>query len=152
MFSMIPYFNTGSVRVRDNRRDNSLSPFADNFFRAFFDGDWATGQMRVDVQDKGDHYLLEADLPGMQRENVHVDVDEGVLTIRAESGESKEEKGKENGYLCRERRYASMSRSFTLNGIKENEIGAQFQDGVLRLTLPKDVEAPVETKRVIEIK
>lgn len=150
MFNMIPYFNTGNVRVRDNRRDNYLSPFADSFFRAFFDGNWSAGQIRVDVQDKDDHYLLEADLPGVPRENVHVDVDENVLTIRVESGENKEEK--ENEYVCRERRYATMSRSFTLNGIKEQAIAAEFKDGVLSLTLPKEVEAPVETKRAIEIK
>ena len=75
MMTMIPYRTAMSSRPYDT--------FADNFFRSFF-GDAQNESFRVDVQDKGDAYMIEADLPGVARENIHVDLYEDVLTISAE--------------------------------------------------------------------
>ena len=104
--------------------------------------------MKVDVEDKGDHFLLEADLPGVSKENVKVSIDDGVMTISAAVQEEKEETKK--NYVCRERRSGSVSRAFRIDGVQEDGIKAEFKDGVLRLTLPKN-EAPAETVRHIEI-
>lgn len=104
--------------------------------------------MRVDVKDEGDHYLLEADMPGIKKEDVSIEVNDGVLTISAQTKQSREEK-KEN-YVFSERRSGSFSRSFTLNGIDEEKISAACEDGVLKLTLPKLGEE-VKTGRRIEV-
>ena len=136
MMTMIPYRTAMSTRPYDS--------FADNFFHSFF-GDAQNESFRVDVQDKGDAYMIEADLPGMARENIHVDLNEDVLTISAEKAENVEEKA-ENGYIMRERRTGKASRSFNVEGIT-----AAYENGVLTLTLPKQVEAPKETHRRIEI-
>ncbi len=103
---------------------------------------------KVDVEDQGDHYLLKADLPGVAKENVHIALQEGVLTISAETCEEKEQK--ETNYLFRERRTGSMSRSFNVEGIDEEAISAAYADGVLSLTLPKLAEEK-PTRRTIQI-
>lgn len=149
MLKMIPYRTARSLRTRE-RALNALDPFADDLLRTFWGEGRSMGSMRVDVRDMGDYYLLEADLPGVPRENVRVDVDQGVLSIRAQGGQAKEET--DGSYLFRERRCPSMSRSFCLEGIREADICAKFEDGVLALTLPKEAEDSAETKRSIEIR
>ena len=140
MMTMIPYRTAMSARPYD--------AFADNFFRSLF-GNTQNESFRVDVQDKEDAYVIEADLPGVARENIHVDLNEDVLTISAEKAENAEEK--ENGYIMRERRTGKASRSFNVEGIRKEDISAAYENGVLTLTLPKQVEAPKETHRRIEI-
>ena len=140
MMTMIPYRTAMSARPYD--------AFADNFFRSLF-GNTQNESFRVDVQDKGDAYVIEADLPGVARENIHVDLNEDVLTISTEKAENAEEK--ENGYIMRERRTGKASRSFNVEGIRKEDISAAYENGVLTLTLPKQIEAPKETHRRIEI-
>ncbi len=144
MTTLMPYrYN----RHLSNRSNDLLNPF-DDFFRSFFGTDVSTNAMRVDVKDEGDHYLLEADMPGIKKEDVSIEVNDGVLTISAQTKQSREEK-KEN-YVFSERRSGSFSRSFTLNGIDEEKISAACEDGVLKLTLPKLGEE-VKTGRRIEV-
>lgn len=144
MTTLMPYrYN----RHLSNRSNDLLNPF-DDFFRSFFGTDVSTNAMRVDVKDEGDHYLLEADMPGIKKEDVSIEVNDGVLTISAQAKQSREEK-KEN-YVFSERRSGSFSRSFTLNGIDEEKISAACEDGVLKLTLPKLGEE-VKTGRRIEV-
>lgn len=144
MTTLMPYrYN----RHLSNRNNDLLNPF-DDFFRSFFGTDVSTNAMRVDVKDEGDHYLLEADMPGVKKEDVSIEVNDGVLTISAQTKQSREEK-KEN-YVFSERRSGSFSRSFTLNGIDEEKISAACEDGVLKLTLPKLGEE-VKTGRRIEV-
>lgn len=144
MTTLMPYrYN----RHLSNRNNDLLNPF-DDFFRSFFGTDVSTNAMRVDVKDEGDHYLLEADMPGIKKEDVSIEVNDGVLTISAQTKQSREEK-KEN-YVFSERRSGSFSRSFTLNGIDEEKISAACEDGVLKLTLPKLGEE-VKTGRRIEV-
>lgn len=154
MFSMVPVRTNRHVAVRNN--ENYFNPFSDDFFRAFFGDDFANGMLsaerplKVDIRDEGDRYLLEADVPGVSRENVHVDVNDGVMTISAEVNESKE--STDNGrYVYRERRYGRTSRAFNLDGIREEDITAEFKDGVLRLNLPKVEAQPKLAGRTIEI-
>ena len=144
MFSILPY---RSECMAPRRQD----PFMDDFFRPFFGGMAPMDRMmKVDVRDEGDHYLLEADMPGMKKENVKVSVENGVLTLSAEASqnEDREEKGH---YVYRERRMGQMSRSFNLEGIREDGIEARFEDGVLKLTLPKEQPETQQTAREIEI-
>ena len=144
MTTLMPYrYN----RHLSNRSNDLLNPF-DDFFRSFFGTDVSTNAMRVDVKDEGDHYLLEADMPGIKKEDVSIEVNDGVLTISAQTKQSREEK-KEN-YVFSERRSGSFSRSFTLNGIDEEKISAACEDVVLKLTLPKLGEE-VKTGRRIEV-
>jgi HSP20 family protein len=106
----------------------------------------------VDVVEKDKVYEITAELPGMDEKNVEVQFSDGVLTIKGEKHEEKEEKKKD--YFMSERRYGSFRRSFEVpDGVDVEKIEANFKNGVLRVTLPKSPEAqkkevkiPVTTK------
>lgn len=148
MMSMMPYYNVSrNAKPRMTRSERNMTPFGDEFFRAFF-GDGTAADMKVDVQDKGDSYLLEADLPGVKKEDVNLSVENGVLTISVEQKEEKDEEDKARSYVYRERRSVSMNRSFSLEGIQEDGITADYTDGVLRLTLPKIAEQAPVARRI----
>ena len=105
--------------------------------------------MKTDVYEKGGIIQVEMDVPGFDKNDIKIDVDDGVLTIEAEKEESKEDKEGKN-YDRRERSYGSFKRQFNVRSIKENEIDAKFHNGVLKISFPK--EEKKETKKFIEIK
>ena len=120
--------------------------FSDSFAPAFFSGD---AQIRVDIKEQENQYLIEADLPGVKKEEIKVDLDNDRLTISVEKNEEVNEE-KEN-YIRRERRSGSYCRSFHVENVIEDQISARFENGVLSLVLPKK-EAAVSKKNRIEIK
>ena len=105
---------------------------------------------RVDVKDKKDHIEISAELPGVKKDDIHVTLENGVLTLTAESHQ--EDKEEKDGKLIRqERRYGRYLRSFSLgDGIQESDVQASFNNGILKLTAPK-VKASVPEKRRIAI-
>lgn len=145
-----------------DRRANRVStynPFRDmeNFERAFFGDNFfndrsfhALAEFKTDIQDKGDSFLLEADLPGFKKEDIHIDIDGETMTIKAERHSDHEEKDKEGNYLRCERSYGSYQRSFDISGIEEGGMKAEYTDGVLKLTMPKK-EQVVSGARRLEI-
>lgn len=153
MFNIIPYRANNHMAHRENR--GYFEDFANDFFRPFFADSfgWMANQrlMKVDVRDEGDHFLLEADMPGLKKDDLKVEVSDGVLTISADYDASSETKDEEDKYVYRERRCGSMSRAFNVEGIKEEEITAAFRDGVLRLTLPKREPAQKQEAHSIAI-
>ncbi len=124
--------------------------FFDRVFHDFFgDGFNHFDNINTDVIDKGDNYLLEAELPGFSKENIKIDLDKDTLTITASRSEEKKEK---NGkYIRQERRYNSYCRSFHIPGVKKEDISAVYNNGVLEITLPKE-NAVIEESRRIEVK
>ncbi|MGI6239764.1 MAG: Hsp20/alpha crystallin family protein [Christensenellales bacterium] len=143
MSSLIPYH-----RYRQPRRSgDALSLFQDDFFRPFFfGGDAMPASFRVDVKDEGEQYVMEAELPGISRDHIKIDVDDGVLTIIAEWKQAdKEGRGE---YLVSERRAGRVQRSFTLENVLEDQITAEYSDGVLRLTMPKREEIRRTPRRI----
>ena len=129
-------------------RNDLYRPFREleNLERSFFSGK-ELGGFKTDIKDTGDAYVLEADLPGVKREDVNVDVNDGVLTISAEWNTEKKE-NRQHGYVINERRSGRASRSFTLENVKEDEISAEYKDGVLRLTMPKINETEKSPRRI----
>ena len=139
MFGMIPF----------DRRDSSLFDMLDNFERNFFGSSNSTvSSFRTDIRDEGDKFVLEAELPGFKKEDIKLDLKDGVLTISAQHSSENEEK--KDSYVRRERRYGSFSRSFDVSGIQEDHISAAYNNGVLELTLPK-AQPVVPASRQIEI-
>jgi len=101
----------------------------------------------VDFTDTEKAYEITAELPGIDEKNVEVKVANGVLTIKGEKQEEKEEKKKD--YYLRERTYGAFERSFQLpDGVETDKIEASFKKGVLTVTLPKRVEAQVAAKKI----
>ena len=93
----------------------------------------------LDVVDNDDSFLVQAALPGLAAEDIHVSVEDDVLTIKAERSEEHEES--DERYLLRERSYGTFRRSVRLpDGVDAENVSAEIQDGVLSLTLPKREE------------
>ena len=107
--------------------------------------------MKTDIKDEGDHYLMKIDLPEVKKENIKLSLEDGYLIVSAKFDYNNEDKEK-NNYIRRERHYGSFSRSFYVgDGVKEEDVKAKLQDGVLSLTVKKDVEASKEEKKYIAI-
>ena len=138
MFSMLPYTN----------RSNSLMNLFDEMDRNFFPAFSRTSAFRTDIRDAGDHYELKADLPGFAKEDIDLQVQDGVLIISAKREETKESQQEKGGYLCRERHSGCVARSFSLDGIQEDNITAEYADGVLTLRLPKAQAQEPQSRRI----
>lgn len=96
-------------------------------------GDWAP---RVDIAETDTEFIIKAEIPDVKKEDVKVTVDNGILTIRGERKQEKEEKNKKFHRV--ERFYGSFTRSFTLpDNVDESKIDASFKDGMLNLIVPK---------------
>ena len=139
MFGMLPF----------ERSDDNFFDIFDNFERKFFNNTNANlPAFRTDIRDAGDRFILEAELPGFNKEDIKLDLKDGILTISAEHSENKDDKDDKGQYLRRERRYGSFSRSFDVTGIDENGITAAYNNGILELSLPKAVPTVPEAKRI----
>ena len=139
MFGMLPF----------ERNDNNFFDIFDDFERKFFGSSNAqVPAFRTDIRDAGDKFILEAELPGFNKEDIKLDLKDGILTITAEHSDSKDEKNDKGQYLRRERRYGSFTRSFDVTGIDENGITAAYNNGILELSLPKAVPVVPEAKRI----
>lgn len=118
-------------------------------------GHHAENMMKTDVREHEDHYEVDMDLPGFRKEELSLELKDGYLTISAARGLEQEEKEEKTGKFVRRERYAgSMSRSFYVGeDVKEEDIHAKYESGVLRLTIPRaEAKAPaVEQKKYIAI-
>ncbi len=103
---------------------------------------------KVDIRDVDDHYEITAELPGVAKDDIHVHVRDGILTLEAETRqEDKEEK--EGKLIRQERRYGKYTRTFDLGAdIQDADIKASFKDGVLKLQAPKLVPKAPERRRI----
>ena len=108
--------------------------------------------MKTDIRDKDGNYELDIDLPGFKKDEISLTLDNGYLVVGACKMLNEEEKD-DKGKLLRQERYSgAMQRSFYVGeGIDENDVKAKFEDGVLRLTFPKEKEPELPEKKTIMI-
>ena len=128
------------------------SIFGENLFDDFFNdpfsmmtsqvenplyGKHAKNMMKTDVRETENAYELDIDLPGFKKDEISIDLSEGYLTIQAAKGLDKDEQDSKGRYIRRERYAGSMSRSFYVGDVKPEDVSAKFEDGILKLDLPK---------------
>lgn len=124
----------------DNFFDNFFTHKAKNEDKSFF-------SPRVDITEKGDHYEILAELPGVKKEDINVQLHDGLLTIEASTKE--EHKSEKDRVIRQERRSGFFSRSFTVgNNVLAEDIHAKFEDGLLILSAPKQIEQEQEKRRI----
>ena len=113
----------------------------------------AANVMRTDVKETETGYELDVDLPGYKKENVQVELKDGCLTVTAKTAQSKDEQDENGRYIRRERYSGTCSRAFYVGeDIEQNDIKAKFEDGILKLSVPKKEAKPkVEENRYITI-
>jgi HSP20 family protein len=132
------------VRWDSSREVDSLQSEMNRVFDAFFGTPAGNGRLRrwvppMDLVEADDHLVLRADLPGLERDDVEIEIKDGVLTV---SGERKsEQEDKADGFYRVERAYGSFSRSVSLpDGIDPDQVHAEFKNGVLEVRIPKPEE------------
>lgn len=118
-------------------------------------GRHAANMMKTDVQEHEDHYEVDIDLPGFKKDELSLELKDGYLVISAAKGLDKDEKDKRNGKFVRRERYAgSLSRSFYVGeSVKQEDIHARYESGVLKLSIPKmeEKKPEVEANKYISI-
>lgn len=123
-------------------RHNTYWPFAtDEFLRPF--AEFMNSPIRTGIRETETAYLFDAELPGYEASEIDLSIHEGVLTL---SAEHKEDGENQPAFASR-----SLRRSFTIENVEEDQISAQYKNGILRVTLPKRKEAEAPAPRKIEI-
>ena len=143
------------------------SIFGENLFDDFFNdsfgmfpvwnersplyGKRAKNLMKTDVRETEDSYELDIDLPGFKKEEVTVDLKDGCLTISAAKGLDKEEQDKKGRYIRQERYAGACSRSFYVGDVEPKDVSAKFEDGILRISMPKEPKKELPQSSAIAI-
>ena len=143
------------------------SIFRDNLFDDMFDFDFdrefdrmmrplygkhAQNMMKTDVRETGNSYELDIDLPGFKKDEIKVELDNGYLSISAAKGLDKDEEKKDGKYIRRERYAGSMNRTFYVGSqLTQQDIQAKFEDGILKISVPKKDVQQIEQNKYIAI-
>ena len=143
--------------IRPYRRNQlaGWNPFAEmeelekRFFGSGLFDARTPGNFRTDITDEGASYELRADLPGFNKEDIHLDLSGDNLTISAERHSEHEEQDQQGKFVRCERSYGSFSRSFDVSEVDAENIRAKYENGVLTLTLPKRAQIEEQPKRLM---
>ena len=144
------------------------SIFRDNLFDDMFDfddfdkefnrmmrplyGKHAQNMMKTDVRETDNSYELDIDLPGFKKDEIKVELDNGYLSISAAKGLDKDEEKKDGKYIRRERYAGAMNRTFYVGGnLTQQDIQAKFEDGILKISVPKKDVQQIEQNKYIAI-
>ncbi len=132
------------------RNNDLFDDLFDNMFRAPVFG--GQSLMKTDVREKDGKYILDIEIPGYKKEDVKISLYNGTLTVSAERHSSNEEKD-DAGRMIRQERYSgNCSRSFYVgDGIKDTDVHASFNDGILKIELPTEQKKEEEEKKFIDI-
>ena len=143
------------------------SIFGENLFDDFFGDDFgmfpvwngrdplygkhAKNLMKTDVRETENSYELDVDLPGFKKDEIQVELKDGYLTIGATKGLDKDEQDKKGKYIRQERYVGSCSRSFYVGDVEPQDISAKYEDGILKLSMPKQVKRELPQRTTIAI-
>ena len=143
------------------------SIFSENLFDDFFGDDWmrfpvwsgrdplygkhAKNLMKTDGRETENTYEVDVDLPGFKKDEIKVDLKDGYLTISAAKGLDKDEKDKEGKYIRQERYAGACSRSFYVGDVETKDVSAKYEDGILKISLPKEAKKELPASSAIAI-
>ena len=135
-FDDVPFF--------DNRAENQIE-------KKLY-GRHAHNVMKTDIKETDDNYELIVDLPGFKKDEITMKLENGTLTVSAAKGLDKDEEKKDGKYIRKERYAGAMSRSFFVGeDLTQEDIKAKYEDGILKLSVPKKEKAPVKGDKYIAI-
>lgn len=136
-------------------RKNNFDLFDEVFNDPFFERGLIKKEnnlMRTDIKEKDGNYMLEIDIPGYDKQDIKIELENGYLTVTASKESKMEEEDKNTRYIHKERFYGKCSRTFYAGeNISEEQIKANFKNGILTLTFPKEETRKVESKKYIQI-
>ena len=147
MFGLVPFSRrTNGIATRNdffNLTNVFEDFFNDSFMPTFFT---SIHPIKTDVRETDKEFVIEADMPGVKKEDIRLDLRDGVLTISVEHNEQVNEE--KDNYVRKERRYGSHSRSFHVDNVRQENITAKYNDGVLTVNLPKSEEIKPKSHRI----
>ena len=143
------------------------SIFSENLFDDFFNdnfgmfpvwnersplyGKRAKNLMKTDVRETEDTYEVDIDLPGFKKDEITVDLKDGCLTVSAAKGLDKDEEDKKGRYIRQERYAGACSRSFYVGDVEPDQVTAKYEDGILRISMPKEAKKELPKRSTIAI-
>ena len=137
--------------------ENLFDDFFDDFDKEFFGsrsplyGKRAKNLMKTDVKETKDCYKVAIDLPGFKKDEVKVELKDGYLTVSAAKGLDKDEEDKDGRYIRQERYAGACSRSFYVGDVEPKDVSAKFEDGILRISMPKEPKKELPQSSAIAI-
>lgn len=148
MFELRPYRKNNQALYNPFKELEEMERqfWNDPFGHFFASSDLA--EFKTDISDQGDSYLLEADLPGFDKKDIQLELSGDTLTVHAERHFEHEDKDKKGNYLRVERSSGKYSRQFDVSAVDTDNIKAKYENGVLKLTLPKKQQALPEAKHL----
>ena len=129
----------------------SMTPFDffEDFSRNLFN-DFKSNLIKTDIHETDNEYIVEAELPGISKDNIQVTYEDGVLTISGQQQIDTVDEDKKGKLIRSERSSTSLRRQYLLENVKEDEIKASYSDGILKVTLPKDSNKEIKKSIPIE--
>ena len=129
----------------------SMTPFDffEDFSRNLFN-DFKSNLIKTDIHETDNEYIVEAELPGISKDNIQVTYENGVLTISGQQQTDTVDEDKKGKLIRSERSLTSVRRQYLLENVKEDEIKASYSDGILKVTLPKDSNKEIKKSIPIE--
>lgn len=147
MFGLTPYNKRGNGIERRgdifDLRNFFDDFFSDSFMPAFFN---SANPMKADIKENEKDYVIDAELPGVRKEDIKLEFRDDTLTIAVEHNEQVDEE-REN-YIRKERRYGSFARSFHVENVNHDGVTAKYNDGILTVTIPKAEEGKEKNRRI----
>ena len=129
--------------------------FKDDYFDEFFGNtsrESVKPLMRTDIREIGPDYLLEIEMPGFSKDEIHAELEKGYLTISGVHIASINKNKKQNKYVRRERNLGKCARTFFIGeNLKQEDVKAKYENGILSIAFPKDKKPEVEEKKTISI-
>ena len=146
---------TPAIFTRNNNFWRDPFDEFNRMFPAFFDDgglEKSFAGFNTDVMEKEGNYILQAELPGFNKEDINIDLKDDILTVSASHKEEKKEEDEKTRYIRKERHSASYSRSFRVANVTPEDISASYKNGILEVTFPKRESLPEKETKKIEIK
>jgi len=138
MFELTPFRRRRDLLPADWRKD---------FIRDFFDPEsWFDLGIKADIKENANEYVIEAELPGVKKDQIVVELRDNYLTISAQQNE--EVKEEHANYVRRERRQGNVQRSFYVENVDSENVKAKFDNGLLIISLPKLKDEPTNRYRI----
>ena len=134
------------------RKNRGFDLFDEMFSDPFFSGHDESKLMKTDIKEKGDNYVVDIDLPGYEKNEIKIKVENGYLTVHAQVNKSEIQNKEDGKYIQKERYAGECARTFYIGeDVKQEDIKASFKNGTLTLTFPKSKKEVNDTTKYIEI-
>ncbi|MDF2883329.1 MAG: heat shock protein Hsp20 [Clostridiaceae bacterium] len=147
MFDLVPFRrNNNSLSRKGDYFDEFMNNFFGDDFLASVDFMGMSNGFRVDLKENENSYMVEADLPGVNKDSINVEYKNNYLAISTKREDNFEDK--KDNYLRRERRYGEFKRCFYIDNVDEEKIEASFKDGVLKINLPKSQSGVIKSRKI----